>query len=153
MYYRRALKLQAFLDMASESGKLLQIPGGALFLVPSKIVTDLCSVFLAEILEGYKAVADPAEEEKKSQRSLSSQLEAVADMKFTYVATCQIYGNQKQSGDRRANRYLELDGEVSHFFRERNKNWNILPITRYDISKMFFVQFYETSSVDVYFSS
>uniref|UniRef100_A0A0D9WML4 1,3-beta-glucan synthase n=1 Tax=Leersia perrieri TaxID=77586 RepID=A0A0D9WML4_9ORYZ len=80
MYYKRALKLQAFLDMASES----------------------------EILEGYKAVADPAEEEKKSQRSLSSQLEAIADMKFTYVATCQIYGNQKQSGDRRATDILNL---------------------------------------------
>lgn len=110
MYYRRALKLQAFLDMASESGKLLQIPGGAfLFLVSDfKIVTGMFPVFLAEILEGYKAVADPAEEEKKSQRSLSSQLEAVADMKFTYVATCQIYGNQKQSGDRRATDILNL---------------------------------------------
>jgi callose synthase len=107
MYYRRALKLQAFLDMASESGKLVQIPGGAFFSA-LKNATDLCSVFLAEILEGYKAVADPAEEEKKSQRSLSSQLEAVADMKFTYVATCQIYGNQKQSGDRRATDILNL---------------------------------------------
>ncbi|XP_072992005.1 callose synthase 5-like isoform X4 [Typha latifolia] len=80
MYYRRALKLQAFLDMASES----------------------------EILDGYKAVTDPVEEEKKSQRSLSAQLEAIADMKFTYVATCQIYGNQKQSGDRRATDILNL---------------------------------------------
>lgn len=80
MYYRRALKLQAFLNMASES----------------------------EILEGYKALVDPAEENKKSQRSLSSQLEAIADMKFTYVATCQIYGNQKQSGDRRATDILNL---------------------------------------------
>ncbi|XP_073010773.1 callose synthase 5-like [Typha latifolia] len=80
MYYRRALKLQAFLDMASES----------------------------EILEGYKAVTDSVEEEKKSQRSLSIQLEAIADMKFTYVATCQIYGNQKQSGDRRATDILNL---------------------------------------------
>ncbi|KAM0918457.1 hypothetical protein ACQ4PT_008980 [Festuca glaucescens] len=80
MYYRKALKLQAFLDMASES----------------------------EILEGYKAIEDPAEEEKKSQRSLSSQLEAIADMKFTYVATCQIYGNQKQSGDRHATDILNL---------------------------------------------
>ncbi|KAJ4765201.1 glucan synthase-like 3 [Rhynchospora pubera] len=79
MYYRRALKLQAFLDMASEE----------------------------EILEGYKAVADQAEEEKR-QRSMSAQLEAVADMKFTYVATCQIYGNQKQSGDRRATDILNL---------------------------------------------
>ncbi|XP_042413132.1 callose synthase 5-like [Zingiber officinale] len=80
MYYRRALKLQAFLDMAQES----------------------------EILEGYKAFTDPMEEENKSQRSLFSQLDAIADMKFTYVATCQIYGNQKRSGDRRATDILNL---------------------------------------------
>ncbi|KAL0903557.1 hypothetical protein M5K25_027945 [Dendrobium thyrsiflorum] len=80
MYYQRALKLQAFLDMASES----------------------------EILEGYKAVTEPEEEGKRSQRSLSAQLEAIADMKFTFVATCQIYGNQKQSGDRRATDILNL---------------------------------------------
>jgi hypothetical protein len=41
------------------------------------------------MLEGYEAVADPIEE-KKSQRFLSSQLEAVADRKFTYVATCYL---------------------------------------------------------------
>ncbi|XP_060675092.1 callose synthase 5 [Ziziphus jujuba] len=80
MYYRRALKLQAFLDMASES----------------------------EILDGYKAITVPSEEDKKSQRSLYAQLEAVADMKFTYVATCQNYGNQKRSGDRRATDILNL---------------------------------------------
>ncbi|KAI0511251.1 hypothetical protein KFK09_011876 [Dendrobium nobile] len=80
MYYQRALKLQAFLDMASES----------------------------EILEGYKAVTEPEEEGKRSHRSLSAQLEAIADMKFTFVATCQIYGNQKQSGDRRATDILNL---------------------------------------------
>ena len=62
----------------------------------------------AEIVEGYKIVTDSAEEEKKSQRSLSAQLEAIADMKFTYVATCQIYGNQKLSGDRRATDILNL---------------------------------------------
>ncbi|KAB1210572.1 Callose synthase 5 [Morella rubra] len=80
MYYRRALKLQAFLDMASEP----------------------------EILEGYKAVTIPSEEDKKSQRSLYAQLEAVADMKFTFVATCQNYGHQKRSGDRRATDILNL---------------------------------------------
>ncbi|KAI5672445.1 hypothetical protein M9H77_12809 [Catharanthus roseus] len=80
MYYRRALKLQAFLDMATEN----------------------------EILEGYKAVTMPSVEDKKSQRSLYAQLEAIADMKFTYVATCQIYGNQKRSGDRRATDILNL---------------------------------------------
>ncbi|XP_062096562.1 callose synthase 5 [Humulus lupulus] len=80
MYYRRALKLQAFLDMANES----------------------------EILGGYKAITVPSEEDKKSQRSLYAQLEAVADMKFTYIATCQNYGNQKRSGDRRATDILNL---------------------------------------------
>ncbi|XP_021713855.1 callose synthase 5-like isoform X2 [Chenopodium quinoa] len=80
MYYRRALKLQAFLDMADEE----------------------------EILEGYKAVTVPMEEGKRSQRSLYAQLEALADMKFTYVATCQNYGNQKRSGDRRATDILNL---------------------------------------------
>lgn len=60
------------------------------------------------ILEGYKSVTVPLEEEKKSQRSLYAQLEAVADMKFTYVTTCQIYGNQKQGGDRRATDILNL---------------------------------------------
>ncbi|CAA7013300.1 unnamed protein product [Microthlaspi erraticum] len=80
MYYRRALKLQAFLDMATEQ----------------------------EILAGYKAISEPTEEDKKSQRSLYAQLEAVADLKFTYVATCQNYGNQKRSGDRRATDILNL---------------------------------------------
>lgn len=68
-----------------------------------------CYIYLwAEILAGYKAVSVPSEEDKKSQRSLYAQLEAVADMKFTYVATCQIYGNQKRSGDRRATDILNL---------------------------------------------
>ncbi|KAK6152988.1 hypothetical protein DH2020_012627 [Rehmannia glutinosa] len=80
MYYRRALKLQAFLDMATED----------------------------EILEGYKTITEPSAADKKSQRSMYTQLEAVADMKFTYVATCQNYGNQKRSGDRRATDILNL---------------------------------------------
>nr|GFD20047.1 callose synthase 5 [Tanacetum cinerariifolium] len=80
MYYRRALKLQAFLDLANEQ----------------------------EMLEGYKAVNVPRAEDKKSQSSLYAQLEAIADMKFTYVATCQNYGNQKRTGDRRATDILNL---------------------------------------------
>ncbi|KAK4780315.1 hypothetical protein SAY87_016421 [Trapa incisa] len=80
MYYRRALRLQAFLDMANED----------------------------EMQEGYKAMAFTSEGDKKKQRSLHAQLEAVADMKFTYVATCQNYGNQKRSGDRRATDILNL---------------------------------------------
>ncbi|OIW00473.1 hypothetical protein TanjilG_05823 [Lupinus angustifolius] len=98
MYYRRALMLQAFLEMASEQ----------------------------EILDGYKAIIVPSEEDKKdknSQKSLYANLEAMADMKFTYVATCQNYGNQKRSGDRRATDILNLmvnlfvcEDKVAHIY-------------------------------------
>jgi len=65
-------------------------------------------ILWAEILDGYKAVTVPSKEDKRSHRSLYASLEAVADMKFTYVATCQNYGNQKRSGDRRATDILNL---------------------------------------------
>lgn len=59
------------------------------------------------MLEGYKAVTLAPEEDVNSQK-LYAQLEAVADMKFTYVATCQNYGNQKRQGDRHATDILNL---------------------------------------------
>lgn len=66
-----------------------------LLSVPTKIVTDLCSVLLADGFDGYKAVEEPI-------------LEAIIDTKFTYVATCQIYGNQKRDNDPRATDILNL---------------------------------------------
>lgn len=61
-----------------------------------------------EILEGYKAITVASEKDSKNQRSLHARLDAMADMKFTYVATCQDYGNQKRSGDRHATDILNL---------------------------------------------
>ncbi|KAH9311871.1 hypothetical protein KI387_026906 [Taxus chinensis] len=80
MYYREALELQSFLDMAKDE----------------------------EILEGYKMQELLPEETKKIQRSLWAQLQAVADMKFTYVVSCQQYGIQKRSNDPRATDILNL---------------------------------------------
>ncbi|KAL9245946.1 hypothetical protein vseg_019539 [Gypsophila vaccaria] len=80
MYYRRALRLQAFLEMADEQ----------------------------EILEANKAVGTRIEEDNRSQRPRYAQIEAVADLKFTYLVTCQNYGYQKRNGDRRAADTLKL---------------------------------------------
>jgi len=80
MYYRRALELQAFLDIATED----------------------------ELVDGYKVLTDATPEQKKSQRSTWSQLQAVADMKFTYVAACQMYGEQKRQGHHSATEILKL---------------------------------------------
>ncbi|GLJ07080.1 hypothetical protein SUGI_0057310 [Cryptomeria japonica] len=80
MYYRKALELQSFLDMAKDE----------------------------EILHGYKMQELLPEDSKKVKRSLWAQLQAVADMKFTYVVSCQVYGIQKSTRDPRANEILNL---------------------------------------------
>lgn len=79
MYYRRALKLQAFFDMAA----------------------------FTDIVQGYKATLKDASSDK-SQTSLHATIEAVADMKFSYVVTCQKYGHQKRVKDPRANDIANL---------------------------------------------
>ena len=71
-------------------------------------MSDVLQFWRTEILQGYKVVTAPMDDEKRSQRSISAQIDALADMKFTYVATCQNYGNQKRSGDRRATDILNL---------------------------------------------
>ncbi|KAK1390765.1 1,3-beta-glucan synthase [Heracleum sosnowskyi] len=79
MYYRKALELQAFLDMAKDE----------------------------DLMEGYKAI-ELNEDQMKGERSLWTQCRAVADMKFTYVVSCQQYGIHKRSGDPRALDILRL---------------------------------------------
>ncbi|CAN6245484.1 unnamed protein product [Urochloa humidicola] len=75
MYYRQALVLQAFLDMARDE----------------------------DLMEGFRA-ADLLSDESQ----LLVQCKAIADMKFTYVVSCQQYGIQKRSGDPRAQDILRL---------------------------------------------
>jgi hypothetical protein len=59
-------------------------------------------------MEGYKAVKPTSEDHSKVGRSLLAQCQAVADMKFTYVVSCQQYGIQKRSGDKLAQDILQL---------------------------------------------
>ncbi|GAU48909.1 hypothetical protein TSUD_99660, partial [Trifolium subterraneum] len=73
MYYREALKLQAFLDMAEDE----------------------------DILEGYETA-------EKGNRALFARLEALADMKYTYVVICQSFALQKAMNDPRYKDTIEL---------------------------------------------
>lgn len=54
-----------------------------------------------DILQSYDAI-------DKENDTLSVQLDALADMKFTHVVSCQIYGSQKSSGDPQAQDILDL---------------------------------------------
>eukprot|EP00267_Zea_mays_P042894 XP_020394929.1 uncharacterized protein LOC100502361 isoform X3 [Zea mays] len=81
MYYKKALNLEAFLDMAKRE----------------------------DLMEGYKAAESVNDEQWKiHQRSLFAQCEAVADMKFTYVVSCQQYGNDKRAALANAQDILQL---------------------------------------------
>ncbi|KAJ4811740.1 Glucan synthase-like protein [Rhynchospora pubera] len=80
MYYRKALELQAFLDMAEDD----------------------------DLLEGYRAAELMSEEQSEPERLLWRQCQAIADMKFTYVVSCQQYGIHKRIGDPRAQDILKL---------------------------------------------
>ncbi|KAJ9565628.1 hypothetical protein OSB04_001594 [Centaurea solstitialis] len=80
MYYRQALELQAFLDMAKDD----------------------------ELMKGYKAAESNTEEYLMNEKSLLAQCQAVVDMKFTYVVSCQQFGIQKRAGDASAQDILRL---------------------------------------------
>ncbi|KAF8015337.1 hypothetical protein BT93_H0983 [Corymbia citriodora subsp. variegata] len=80
MYYRKALELQAFLDMAKDK----------------------------DLMEGFKAVELNTEGHSRGDRSLWAQCQAEVDMKFTYVVSCQQYGTHKRSRDQRAQDILRL---------------------------------------------
>ncbi|GJN39410.1 hypothetical protein PR202_gb28527 [Eleusine coracana subsp. coracana] len=75
MYYRKALELQAFLDMAKDD----------------------------DLMEGYRAT-----ELMSADSKLMTRCKAIADLKFTYVVSCQQYGIQKRSGDPCAHDILRL---------------------------------------------
>ncbi|KAI3921858.1 hypothetical protein MKX01_005547 [Papaver californicum] len=70
MYYRQALELQCFLDMAE----------------------DLA------IFGGYRTVNIDHHDD---EMAFAARSQAVADMKFTYVVSCQVYGAQKKSSELR----------------------------------------------------
>ncbi|CAH9092140.1 unnamed protein product [Cuscuta europaea] len=80
MYYRQAFELQAFLDMAKDE----------------------------VLMKGYKAAESNNDEQIRNERSLMPQCQAVSDMKFTYVVSCQQYGIQKRNERDKAQDILRL---------------------------------------------
>lgn len=64
-------------------------------------------LYLVDLMEGYKAI-ELNVDDNKGERSLVTQCQAVPDMKFTYVVSCQQYGIHKRSGDHRAQDILRL---------------------------------------------
>jgi callose synthase len=55
----------------------------------------------ADILEGYETA-------EKGNRALFARLEAPADMKYTYIVSCQSFALQKAMNDPRYKDTIEL---------------------------------------------
>ena len=79
-----------------------------LFLASLLFSSNFNFILFEDLMEGYKAVELNSEENSKGDRSLWGHCQAISDMKFTYVVSCQQYGIQKQSGDARAQDILKL---------------------------------------------
>ncbi|GJM90728.1 hypothetical protein PR202_ga07036 [Eleusine coracana subsp. coracana] len=79
MYYRRALRLQAFLDRTNDQ----------------------------ELYKG-PIVTERGQNKSNTHQSLSTELDALADMKFSYVISCQKFGEQKIKGDPHAQDIIDL---------------------------------------------
>nr|WJO13371.1 callose synthase 7 [Lilium hybrid cultivar] len=71
MYYRQALELQCFLDMAENRA----------------------------VLARYRTISP--DKNYHDQITFATRSQAITDMKFTYVVSCQIYGVQKKSAELR----------------------------------------------------
>lgn len=54
-----------------------------------------------DILQSYDAI-------ERGNDTLSAQLDALADLKFTHVVSCQKFGLQKTSGDPQAQEIIDL---------------------------------------------
>lgn len=112
MYYRKALELQAFLDMAKDDGNMHMLSYLKFVLLSADPQhndhSNFNLYFPSALMNGYKAAELNSEEQKTVERSLWAQCQAVADMKFTYVVSCQQYGIDKRSGDSRAQDILRL---------------------------------------------
>lgn len=111
MYYKKALELQCFLDFAGDNGQWFlsyQFDSEFIFQlsIPTYLGFDhlangifnyLLSVFFAAIYSGYQSLVL----NDKEKKAFIDRAQALADLKFTYVVSCQVYGNQKKSDDPR----------------------------------------------------
>lgn len=92
MYYRRALMLQSYLERRSLGGICF-----ITYLISSIFYFRECSryiltFYLESIVDAHSQTDLPTTQGFE----LSRESRAQADLKFTYVVSCQIYGQQKQ---------------------------------------------------------
>ena len=106
MYYRKALEIHAFFDMAERKGQSYTF--FEFFVSCSVLELTQNMVFHAlDIFKGYEAVLDTKSDDKELAQ-LHTRIQAIADMKLTYVVSCQEDEFHKRTGESRANDIVRL---------------------------------------------
>ena len=110
MYYRQALDLQCFLEYAEDKGMHLFVDPfyiSGIFNAMSFFWSWLEWFVMSAIFSGYRTI-----EKSEAHKKIFDYSQALTDLKFTYVVSCQVYGSQKKSSDARdrscANNILNL---------------------------------------------
>jgi hypothetical protein len=92
MYYRKALEIQCLQDM-TDPGKI-NVSMFSFFRTMFIIISLITCLFFVAKVDRDRSIG--------SYQELQSDIEmaqAIADIKFTYVVSCQVYGMQKTSND------------------------------------------------------
>lgn len=89
MYYRKALMLQSYLERISLEGLLKGC------VLNRWYIKNFAVTLVFAIPDPEAAIADSALTDTQGY-DLSPEARAQADLKFSYVVTCQIYGQQKE---------------------------------------------------------
>ena len=107
-------------------------------------------------MKGYKALELTSEDASKTGKSLWAQCQALADMKFTFVVSCQQYSIQKRSGDQRAKDILRLMTtyvflQLVCYFHSRMHELNVLFLCgRYPSLRVAYIDEVEQTHKDSY---
>ena len=92
MYYRRALMLQSYLEGRSLEGICFIAFLISLIFYFRECLRYILTFYPESIVDAYSQTNLPTTQGFE----LSRESRAQADLKFTYVVSCQIYGQQKQ---------------------------------------------------------
>lgn len=122
MYYRKALMLQTYLERMTAGGLHLQ------FLLHF-CVCNFCYLTFG-VMADMEAAVSSKDATDTQGFELSPEARAHADLKFTYVVTCQIYGKQKEENKpEAADIALLMQRQVSSLlhvcFIEKSEIWSI----------------------------
>lgn len=90
MYYRKALMLQTYLERTTSEGQHYQICSLLLYPAWGQLPYHVLAI------SDLEAAVSSTDATNTRGFELSPEARAQADLKFTYVVTCQIYGKQKE---------------------------------------------------------